>query len=168
MKRKFALGLIPLIISCSNTPAVNDEPRVLDVQEKPANQPTLEEHVDADTEPDAGGGLNVTEELLIAWSQDSSRLELGREIFVKNCAPCHGDHAQGLIGPNHTDNFWIHGPRAMDHFRVITDGVPEKGMVSWGNILSTEQRAAVTAYLLSVAGTNPPNPKAPQGDEHAP
>jgi len=41
-------------------------------------------------------------------------------------------------------------------------------MVSWGNILSTEQRAAVTAYILSVAGTNPPNPKAPQGDEHAP
>lgn len=90
----------------------------------------------------------------------------GEQIFKQNCVACHGQQAQGMIGPNLTDNAWIHGNTLADVKQVITNGVPEKGMIAWKNQLKPEQIAAVAAYVKSLQGTNPPNPKPPQGERY--
>ena len=81
----------------------------------------------------------------------------------RDCAPCHRPDGGGLIGPNLTDDYWLHGGRPTEILQTITDGVLDKGMPPWGKTLKPEQLTAVAAYVLSLHGTNPPNPKAPQG-----
>ncbi len=91
----------------------------------------------------------------------------GKEIFAGRCVPCHGDRGQGIVGPNLTDDFWLHGGRPSEIYHTITEGVPEKGMVPWKTQLSPEEIAAVTAYVGTLRGTNPPNPKPPEGQKVA-
>jgi len=90
----------------------------------------------------------------------------GKEIFVANCVPCHGPQAQGVIGPNLTDNFWLHGNTYDAIVTTITNGVPDKGMIPWKATLNPEKIRQVAAYVMSLKGTNPPNPKPPQGVEY--
>jgi len=88
----------------------------------------------------------------------------GQEIFLQNCGMCHGNQGEGLIGPNLTDEYWLHGGKVGEVFRTIKYGVPEKGMVPWEANLTPVQIAQVTNFILSIAGSNPPDPKAPEGD----
>ncbi len=88
----------------------------------------------------------------------------GKEVFKTNCVPCHGEHGQGIIGPNLTDEYWLHGGSHEDIIKTITSGVPEKGMISWEPILGKEKIESVAAYIVSIEGSKPPNPKAPQGE----
>jgi cytochrome c oxidase cbb3-type subunit 3 len=98
---------------------------------------------------------------------DAANLELGKTIFVSNCAACHGDKGQGIIGPNLTDDYWLHGGEYKSVFKTIFNGVPEKGMLSWKKSLRPDELRAVASYVHTLKGTNPPNPKAPQGDKFA-
>jgi cytochrome c oxidase cbb3-type subunit 3 len=95
---------------------------------------------------------------------DAVSLEAGSAIFVKNCVVCHLSKGEGLVGPNLTDDYWIHGCKFSDIYTLITNGVPEKGMISWKTQLSPDQIQQVASYIITLHGTNPPNPKAPQGD----
>lgn len=88
----------------------------------------------------------------------------GASIYAKNCVACHGDKGQGGVGPNMTDEYWIHKGGLKDIFYSVKYGWPEKGMKSWKEDLSPLQIAQVSSYLTTMKGTNPPNPKAPQGD----
>lgn len=90
-------------------------------------------------------------------------LAAGKVTFDKICYVCHGKFGEGLVGPNFTDDFWIHGNRPEDLKKVIVDGVIDKGMLSYKSQLSNKQIDQVIAYILSLHGTNPPNQKAPQG-----
>lgn len=94
---------------------------------------------------------------------DSANLAAGEDIFIKNCVVCHGKNGEGLIGPNVTDNYWIHGGRYQDIIRTINLGVPAKGMIAWNRTLTQEQIDQVGSYMLTLQGTDPPNAKAPQG-----
>ena len=87
----------------------------------------------------------------------------GKITFDKICYVCHGKFGEGLVGPNFTDDYWIHGNRPEDMKKVIVDGVIDKGMLSYKSQLSGKQIDQVIAYILSLHGTNPPNQKAPQG-----
>jgi len=87
----------------------------------------------------------------------------GKVTFDKICYVCHGKFGEGLVGPNFTDDYWIHGNRPEDMKKVIVDGVIDKGMLSYKSQLSGKQIDQVIAYILSLHGTNPPNQKAPQG-----
>lgn len=89
----------------------------------------------------------------------------GKVIYDKTCLVCHGKFGEGLVGPNFTDEYWIHGGRPEDLLKVINDGVIEKGMISYKSQLNPTQINHVIAYILSLQGTNPPNPKAPQGEK---
>ncbi len=89
----------------------------------------------------------------------------GKAIYNTNCVACHGDKGQGLVGPNLTDNFWLHGGSVNSVFKTIKYGVPEKGMIPWEKTLSQKQISDVSNYILSLKGSNPANPKAPQGAE---
>lgn len=90
-------------------------------------------------------------------------LAAGKVTFDKICYVCHGKFGEGLVGPNFTDDYWIHGNKPEDLKKVIVEGVIEKGMLSYKSQLSNKQIDQVIAYILSLQGTNPPNPKAPQG-----
>ena len=87
----------------------------------------------------------------------------GKVTFDKICYVCHGKFGEGLVGPNFTDDYWIHGNRPEDLKKIIVDGVIDKGMLSYKSQLSNKQIDQVIAYILSLHGTNPPNQKAPQG-----
>ncbi|MGD8414745.1 MAG: c-type cytochrome [Candidatus Latescibacterota bacterium] len=96
---------------------------------------------------------------------DPKALAAGKEQYEAICATCHGQLGEGLIGPNLTDKYWIHGDGDLEHilnsFRV---GYPEKGMPPWGNVILRDKQADLAAYVISLQGTNPPNPKEPQGE----
>ena len=95
------------------------------------------------------------------------RVAAGRELFTTYCVVCHLDSGGGSVGPNLTDNYWIHGPEPMDHHRVVTNGVPAKGMAAWGNQLGPRRVELVVAYVLTLNGTNAPGGKAPEGELYA-
>jgi cytochrome c oxidase cbb3-type subunit 3 len=103
------------------------------------------------------------DDVLLALAGDPAALESGKVIYMKNCMPCHRVDAGGIIGPNLTDDYWIHGGKPGDIHRVITAGVLDKGMPAWGVVLKPEEVDQVSAYAISVHGTNPENPKEPQG-----
>jgi cytochrome c oxidase cbb3-type subunit III len=111
----------------------------------------------------AGGGGEVTEESLRALQRNAPVMASAKEMFGARCAPCHGPEGQGLIGPNLTDEYWLHGGKLTEIFRTIADGVPDKGMLAWKGQLRPEELRAVTAFIGTLRGTHPPNPKPPQG-----
>ena len=92
-------------------------------------------------------------------------LSAGKTIFDANCVACHRPDAGGLVGPNLTDDYWIHGGGIKNVFHTISEGVPQKGMITWKTQLNPKQIQEVASYVLSLHGTNPANPKPPQGDK---
>lgn len=94
--------------------------------------------------------------------QDPVVLAQGHQTFTALCAPCHREDAGGLVGPNLTDDYWIHGPAFSDNLKTIWNGIPEKGMVSWKAILQPRDIQAVASYVYTLRGTKPPNPKPPE------
>ncbi len=110
---------------------------------------------------------NVDETNVTALT-DPQELALGASIFSANCISCHGKLGEGGIGPNMTDDYWVHGGGIQDVFKVIKNGVVEKGMISWSEQLRASDMQRVSSYILTLKGTNPPNPKAPQGTLYDP
>ena len=98
---------------------------------------------------------------------NAEAIAAGKAIYAASCAPCHGANGEGVIGPNLTDKFWLHGNTYADITRTISEGVPDKGMVPWKAILSPAKIGQTSAYIISLKGSNPPNAKAPQGKEYA-
>jgi len=95
---------------------------------------------------------------------DKASLAEGQKIFLENCARCHGFAGEGGIGPNLTDEYWIHSNGDINGvIKTIRNGVPIKGMIAWKKYLQPEKIHKVGSYVLSLQGTNPPNAKAPQG-----
>ena len=97
---------------------------------------------------------------------DAKSVETGGKIYAKNCVACHGDKGQGGVGPNLTDEFWLHGGSTKDVFHTLMEGVPEKGMISWKKTLNPIQLQHLVSFLSRFQGTNPDNAKAPQGDKY--
>jgi len=111
-------------------------------------------------------GPTQSEDELAALMTKPEALAQGKEIFVAKCVACHLEGGQGLVGPNLTDNFWINGKGTrQDILQVVRKGVVEKGMIAWETMLKPEETLAVSGYVFTLKGTNPPNPKAPQGTE---
>ena len=105
----------------------------------------------------------ISSEALLALSKDREAVEEGREVYARNCVACHGADGGGVIGPNLTDNAWINGgaPSAI-HYTVVV-GVLAKGMPGWERLLKPEALDQVVAYVISLQGTKPATPKAPEG-----
>jgi cytochrome c oxidase cbb3-type subunit 3 len=99
--------------------------------------------------------------------KDKKALEEGMKIYKANCASCHGEKGEGGIGPNLTDNYWLHGGKITEIFKTIKKGVPSKGMISWEKKLNPLQIQNTASYIMTLQGTNPPNAKEPQGEKLA-
>lgn len=91
-------------------------------------------------------------------------LTRAKEIFVTKCWPCHGKLGEGGAGPNLTDNYWLHKGSLNDIYLTIKTGYPDKGMQSWAAEYTPKEISFLASFIKSLQGTNPPNPKAPQGE----
>jgi cytochrome c oxidase cbb3-type subunit 3 len=105
---------------------------------------------------------------LAALVGDPATVASGRTVYDQACAACHRADGGGLIGPNLTDDNWLHGGTLPEILHSVAEGIPAKGMPAWEKMLKPEQLTAVVIYVASLHGTNPPDPKAPQGDPVAP
>jgi cytochrome c oxidase cbb3-type subunit 3 len=95
-------------------------------------------------------------------------LAKGQQIYTVSCAPCHRPDGGGLVGPNLTDDYWIHGGSFGETMKVIWNGVPEKGMVTWKGVLKPEDIHLVASYIYTLRGSQPPNPKLPENQQAQP
>ena len=105
----------------------------------------------------------ITEATLAGLMDDPSMMSGGKKIFQSKCSTCHGAFGEGGIGPNLTDGSWLHGPQLTDIYRTVREGVTDKGMLAWERQLRPAELLAVSSYVGSLLGSQPPNPKAPQG-----
>jgi cytochrome c oxidase cbb3-type subunit 3 len=108
----------------------------------------------------SGAFLNENSVTLL---KEQPALDAGKAIFTTNCVSCHAVDGGGLVGPNLTDDYWIHGGGIKNIFKTIKYGVPAKGMISWQSQLNPKQIQEVGSFIISLYGTKPANPKAPQG-----
>lgn len=111
---------------------------------------------------------NLVDETNVTLLTDETSLAKGKEIYTTNCVACHLPDGGGQVGPNLTDAYWLHGGDIKDVFKTIKYGVPTKGMIAWKEQLNPSQMQAVASYILSLQGTTPANPKAPEGELYAP
>ncbi len=107
---------------------------------------------------------NNVDESNVKVLTDVSDLNSGKDIFISTCAACHGKLGEGTVGPNLTDDYWIHGGGMKDIFKTIKYGLPDKGMKSWKEDFSPIQIAQLASYIRTLKGTNPPKPKDKQGE----
>ena len=98
---------------------------------------------------------------------DPAAVARGQQVFMVRCLACHGPQGGGLVGPNLTDDHWIHGGGLADIFHTVMEGVPEKGMISWKKQLSRQEIQDVVAFVASIRGTNAPG-KPPEGEPWTP
>lgn len=110
------------------------------------------------------GKANAVDESNVTALTESGPIGEGELIFKNSCAACHGQKGEGTVGPNFTDEYWIHGGGIKNIFKTIKYGVPDKGMIAWSSQLKPADMQKVASYILTLQGTNPPNPKAPQGE----
>lgn len=108
-------------------------------------------------------GQEITNETLTLMAEIPTKVESGKEIFTQFCVVCHGTQGEGSVGPNLTDNFWIHGAQPTDILHTVMEGVPEKGMAAWGGQLGPTRVQEVVSYVLTIKNTNVPG-KEPEGD----
>jgi len=94
---------------------------------------------------------------------DAAAIDAGKQIFVANCVACHAADGGGLVGPNLTDDYWIHGGGVKNIFKTIKYGVTAKGMIAWQTQLNPKQMQDVASYIVTLHGTTPATPKQPEG-----
>ena len=106
------------------------------------------------------------DENALTFMQDAAIIEKGKLLFAEyNCGSCHRNDGGGnTIGPNLTDEYWMHGGHIKNVFSTIKNGVVEKGMPAWGKSMSPEAVRDLTFFVMSLQGTKPQNAKAPQGE----
>lgn len=104
------------------------------------------------------------DESTVKMLTDKSELSAGQDLFIANCSACHGKLGEGTVGPNLTDDYWLHGGSVKDIFKTIKYGWPDKGMKSWKDDFSPVQIAQITSFIRTLKGTNPPKPKDKQGE----
>lgn len=107
---------------------------------------------------------NNVDENTVTLITDAAALSTAKNTFVQVCSACHGKGGEGGVGPNLTDDYWIHSGGIKDIFKTIKYGWPEKGMKSWKDDYSPIQIAQLASYVKSLHGTNPPNQKEKQGE----
>jgi len=116
---------------------------------------------------------DLMDEKTVTLLTDPADLAAGKAIFTTNCVACHRADAGGQIGPNLTDDQWILGGGIKNVFHTLVNGGRDgKGMISWKGTLKPKEMQEVASYVLSLKGSNPKDPKAPEGeiwiDENAP
>jgi cytochrome c oxidase cbb3-type subunit 3 len=61
----------------------------------------------------------LTEADLVRMSTNQEVLAAGKAVYAQYCQVCHLAAGQGLVGPNLTDDYWIHGGSAVAIHEII-------------------------------------------------
>ena len=100
--------------------------------------------------------IDVTnDELFWQMSTNAVFVEAGKQTFNSNCVACHLPSMRGkgenpsAVGPDLTDQVWIHGGTPKEIYNTASKGVLAKGMPSWEPVLGQKKTAEVVAYVLS-------------------
>lgn len=95
---------------------------------------------------------------------DATGIKEGERLYEANCIACHLKGGAGSVGPNLTDDYWLHKGSLNDIYNTIKVGYPDKGMQSWSSQFNPKQISYLASYIKSLHGSNPPNAKAAQGE----
>lgn len=126
----------------------------------------LQVYEQAQAEKNQAQAVTLTPEQMLEKIKDPAVIEAGSALYNERCISCHAAGGAGQIGPNLTDDFWINGDgKPLTIQTLIDKGVTTKGMPAWEAVFSDQQLVEITAYVVSLRGSNPPNAKAPQGDK---
>lgn len=106
----------------------------------------------------------LSDEAILAVAKDPALIEEGKQVFASTCAACHAQEGQGLVGPNLTDRYWLHGNKPSEIAKSVADGFADKGMPPWGQLLGQDKVRKVTAFVVSIKGKGLAG-KEPQGEE---
>jgi len=101
----------------------------------------------------------------LTFAATPQALSNGKSIFESKCAACHKADGGGLVGPNLTDEYWLHGGSNTEIYTSIDLGIPQKGMIAWGPLLSQSDMESLVVYINSLKGSNPSNAKGPEGEK---
>lgn len=109
----------------------------------------------------------------IALRLDAESLARGKAIFTGQANACHACHREdlgGLVGPNLTDDLWLHGCAPAEIAKNIASGFPEKGMQPYGTAsrISDEQLVDLVSFVVSRRGSSPAGPKAADAERDKP
>ncbi len=107
---------------------------------------------------------NNVDESTVKLLKEPADIAAGKDIFLTTCSACHGKLGEGGVGPNLTDDYWLHSGSVKDIFKTIKYGYPDKGMKSWKEDYSPIQIAQLASFIKTLRGTNPPKGKDKQGD----
>jgi cytochrome c oxidase cbb3-type subunit 3 len=108
---------------------------------------------------------DTMDENTVTLLTDAADLAAGKAVFVAHCVACHRADGGGQIGPNLTDDKWILGGGIKNIFHTLLNGGRDgKGMISWKGTLKPKQMQEVASYVISLQGSNPKDPKAPEGE----
>lgn len=116
----------------------------------------------------AANPVAAIDETNVTVTLDALAIADGKQTFLNNCASCHRKDGGGDIGPNLTDEYWKHGGDIKDIFKVVRHGVQGTNMIAWEGFISPEKMQNVSSYILTLKGSNPENPKKPEGEIYKP
>jgi cytochrome c oxidase cbb3-type subunit 3 len=119
-------------------------------------------YADQREQREAAEARDVNEDALARNSLDHKLVERGKQLFASRCVSCHADDGRGLIGPNLTDRYQLHGTTRMDIFKTVRAGVPGTAMLAWGEQMSGPDVVAVASFVITLRGKNVAG-KEPQG-----
>jgi len=137
---------------------------VFDLGEQPARAYRREMAALAEKQ---GKDVAVTGEALVDMSKDAAVVADGAAVFTSTCVACHAANGGGNVGPNLTDEFWLHGGSPEQIYQSVRDGYPAKGMPAWGPQLGGRRVQAAAVYVLTLRNSNVPGGKPPQGEKFA-
>ncbi len=135
----------------------------LEIRQLPVADFEAEMQVAADAQLARMLEAGLDDDTFVVLSESPEKVAEGKELFATHCVACHLADASGSVGPNLTDGSWIHGCSPMDMHKVVTDGIPAKGMPAWMNQLGPTRVMNVVTYVFTLRGTNLPG-KAPEGE----
>lgn len=95
---------------------------------------------------------------------DAAGITAGKALFEANCVACHLKDGGGNVGPNLTDDYWLHKGSLNDIYHTIKYGYADKGMQAWGGSFSEKEISYLASFVKSLRGTKPAVAKAQQGD----
>jgi cytochrome c oxidase cbb3-type subunit III len=103
---------------------------------------------------------------------DAAGIAIGQQLFEANCVACHlkggaGSQDPVSVGPNLTDDYWLHKGSLNDIYTTIKNGYPDKGMQAWNTKFNPKEMSQLASYIKSIRGAKIPNAKLPQGDMYA-
>lgn len=95
---------------------------------------------------------------------DAAGLARGQALFESAdnvCSSCHRPDLGGMVGPNLTDKYWIHGCSVGEIVTSIKTGYPQRGMLPFGTgkPLADGDIVLVASYILSKSGSVPASTK---------